>query len=127
MPYAASSIDLWRWCGRSCVRFATGAVVIRVRMFRAAGFVSQPIYLTAPDRTLRIYLDASELRCRGRGGAAIQGKAEEHRRQCTHFGEIALVYAALVEPTAVLALFGSRAEREVVVDPAFLSSLKSAD
>lgn len=98
-----------------------------VRMFRAAGFVSQPTYLTAPDKTLRVYRGAPEQRWCGMAWSSDPDKAEEHRQRCTRFGEIALVYTALVEPAAVLALFGSRAEQEVVVDPAFLSNLKSAD
>lgn len=98
-----------------------------MRMFRAAGFVSQPTYLTAPDRTLRIYRGAPEQRCRGMAWSSDPDKAEEHRQRCPHFGEIALVYTALVERDAVLALFGSRAEREVVVDPAFLFNLRSVD
>ena len=91
-----------------------------VRMFRAAGFVSQPTYLAVPDRTLRIYRGAPERRSRRMAWSVDPDKAEEHRQRCVRFGEDALVYTAQVEPAAVLALFGSRAEQEVVVDPPFL-------
>jgi hypothetical protein len=95
-----------------------------VTMFRAAGFVSQPTSLIAPVDALTVYRGAPEQRSAGMAWSVSIVKAEEFRQRCTKFNETALLYAATVEPAAVLGLFGGRAEQEVVVDPQFLTDLR---
>lgn len=91
-----------------------------VEMFRTAGFVSQPTSQIAPVGTLTIYRGAPEQRSRGMAWSTDVIKAEQHRQRCEKFNETALLYTATIEPIGVLALFSSRGEEEVVVDPQFL-------
>lgn len=91
-----------------------------VAMFRAAGFVSQPTSLRAPVDTVTIYRGAPEQRSRGMAWSLDINTAEQHRQRCKNLTETALLYTATVQPPAVLALFHSRGEEEVVVDPQFL-------
>lgn len=91
-----------------------------VAMFRAAGFVSQPASLIAPVDNLTIYRGAPEQRSRGMAWSTSIIIAEQHRQRSERFNENAFLYAATVQPPAVLALFHSRREEEVVVDPQFI-------
>jgi len=60
------------------------------------------------------------LRCVG----VAASPARHFRLRCERLGETALVYTTTVQPGAVLALFGSRAEHEVVVDPDALGRIE---
>jgi TniQ len=94
-----------------------------VAMFRAAGFVSQPTSLIAPVDTLTIYRGAPEQRSRGMAWSTDIITAERHRQRCEQFNETALLYTATVQPSAVLALFHSRREEEVVLNPQSSSTI----
>lgn len=98
-----------------------------VSMFRTAGFVSQPTSLIAPVDTLTIYRGAPEQRSRGMAWSTDIITAEQHRQRCEKFNETALLYTATVQPPAVLALFHSRGEEEVVLDPQFLIDHRPTD
>jgi hypothetical protein len=50
--------------------------------------------------------------------------AAHFRLRCERLGESAFVYTTSVQPGAVLARFGSRAESEVVVDPEALGDIE---
>ncbi len=105
---AAQVIDAQRWVG----------------MFRAAGFVSQPTHLLAPTRPLTVYRGAPEHRSRAMAWTLSAETGGHSRLRCERLGEMAFVYTTTVQPEAVLALFASRAEHEVVVDPEALGTIE---
>jgi hypothetical protein len=102
---------------------AIGAVAW-VRMFRAAGFVSQPDSLPAPADSLTVYRGASPERARGMAWSTTLTAADHHRLRSNRRGHPAQIYVAIAERDAVLALIGSRGEAEVIVDSRNLDALR---
>lgn len=116
-------LDIWSRIDEPEQAIGSGAWV---RLFRAAGFVSQPDMLPAPAHSVKVYRGASVERARGMAWSTSLTTAGHHRLRSDRRGHPAKIYVATVAPDAVLALIDSRGEAEVIVDPWHLDVLSVA-
>jgi len=99
-----------------------------VRLFRAAGFVTDTPGTERPTAPLTVYRGCLTWRRRGVSWTLKQDRAtfyaERHAR--AHGGQGARVYAATIPTEHVLGIFLERQEAEIVLDPRRLQKLREA-